>query len=92
MISSPTIDILGLGAVTIDDLIYVDHYPAADAKIPVLRSERHCGGLTGTALVAASRLGLKTVYAGALGTDDLSNYLVQSMTNRNLLFHGGNRA
>src|SRR5688572_11708431 len=82
MTSSPNIDILGLGAVTIDDLIYVDEYPAADAKIPVQRSERHCGGLTGTALVAASRLGLKTVYAGVLGTDDLSNYLVQSMADQ----------
>src|SRR5436189_205656 len=76
----PAIDILGLGAVTIDDLIYVDEYPAADAKIPVQRTERHCGGLTGTALVAAARLGLKTVYAGVLGTDHLSKYLVQAMT------------
>lgn len=78
--SSPTIDILGLGAVTIDDLIYIDEYPAADAKIPVQRTERHCGGLTGTALVAAARLGLKTAYAGVLGTDDLSNFLVQNMS------------
>ena len=79
MTERPNIDILGLGAVTIDDLIYVDEYPPADAKIPVQRSERHCGGLTGTALVAAARLGLKTAYAGVLGVDDLSNFLVQCM-------------
>jgi sugar/nucleoside kinase (ribokinase family) len=73
------LDVLGLGAVTIDDLIYVEAYPPADAKVPVRRSERHCGGLTGTALVAAARLGMKTAYAGVLGTDQLSTYLSESM-------------
>src|SRR5260370_29019899 len=74
-----TIDILGLGAVTIDDLIYVESYPPADAKVPILRSQRLCGGLTGTALVAASRLGLRTAYAGVLGTDELSSFLTEHM-------------
>ena len=37
--SSSTIDILGLGAVTIDDLVYVESYPPADAKVRV-RFER----------------------------------------------------
>src|SRR5262245_9406757 len=79
MTATPLFDILGLGAVTIDDLIYVESYPPPDAKVPVRRSERQCGGLTGTALVAAARLGLKTAYAGALGTDELSTYLIEKM-------------
>lgn len=78
--SGSPIDILGLGAVTIDELLYVDSYPPADAKVPVLRSQRGCGGLTGTALVAASRLGLKTAYAGVLGTDELSSFVIERMT------------
>jgi sulfofructose kinase len=72
-------DVLGFGAVAVDDLVYVDAYPPADAKLSVLRSERQCGGLTATALVAASRLGSKCAYAGVLGTDDLSSYAVERM-------------
>src|SRR2546425_9241293 len=73
------IDVLGLGAVAVDDILYVESYPPADAKVPVLRSERHCGGLTGTALVAASRLGAECAYAGVLGTDELSAFVIGGM-------------
>jgi sulfofructose kinase len=74
-----TVDILGLGAVAVDDLLYVDGYPPPDAKVPVLRRERHCGGLTATALVAAVRLGARCAYAGVLGSDALSEYAIQVM-------------
>ena len=73
------IDILGLGAVAVDDLIYVAAYPPADAKVSVLRSERHCGGLTATALVAAARLGSRCAYAGVLGQDELSAFAIGRM-------------
>ena len=49
---SEAIDILGLGAVAVDDLVYVAAYPPANAKVPVLGRDRQCGGLTATALVA----------------------------------------
>lgn len=65
-------DVLGFGAVAVDDLLYVDEYPAADRKVRVRQRRRQCGGLTGTALVAAARLGARTGYAGLLGDDDLS--------------------
>ncbi len=73
------IDILGLGGVAVDDLVFVDAYPPADAKIVVARRERHCGGLTATALVAAARLGAACAYAGVLGTDPLSDYAIEKM-------------
>lgn len=69
-------DILGLGAVAVDDLLYVTSYPPADSKATVLRRERQCGGLTGTALVAAARLGARCAYAGVLGVDELSDLAV----------------
>jgi sugar/nucleoside kinase (ribokinase family) len=69
-------DILGLGSVAVDDLIYVESYPPPDTKTPVLRRERQGGGLTGTALVAASRLGSTCAYAGVLGNDELSEFVV----------------
>ncbi len=61
------IDVLGLGAIAIDDLMYVDCYPACDAKVHVRDRHRHFGGQTGTALVAAARLGARVAYGGALG-------------------------
>jgi sugar/nucleoside kinase (ribokinase family) len=70
------IDILGLGYTAVDDLLYVDGYPTADAKTEVRRRERQCGGLAATALVAAARMGCRCAYAGILGDDDPSRFVV----------------
>ena len=67
-------DVLGIGIVTVDDLIYLDHYPAPDSKMPVRASQRQGGGLTGTALVAAARIGARTAFFGVLGEDELSTF------------------
>jgi ribokinase len=75
----PPIKILGLGCVTVDDLLYVDEYPAADTKTQIRSRDRQCGGLTATALVAAARMGARCGYAGALGDDDLSRFVVDQL-------------
>ncbi len=62
-----------------DELIYVPAYPPADAKARVLRRERQCGGLTATALVAAARLGARCAYAGVLGEDGQSRFVLDSL-------------
>jgi sulfofructose kinase len=72
-----TIDILGLGYAAVDELLYVDAYPPADAKTPVRRRERQCGGLAATALVAAARMECRCAYAGTLGEDEQSQFIVQ---------------
>jgi sugar/nucleoside kinase (ribokinase family) len=72
-------DILGFGCVAVDDLIYVEAFPPPDAKTAVLRTQRQCGGLTATALVAGARLGSSCAYAGVLGTDELSAFAVERM-------------
>jgi sugar/nucleoside kinase (ribokinase family) len=72
-------DILGLGAVAVDDLLYVDEYPPAESKVRVCRRQRQCGGLTGTALVAAARLGARCAYGGRLGNDELSQFVIERM-------------
>jgi len=74
--TAPAIDILGMGCVAVDDLLYVSEYPPADGKVRVSRRERHCGGLTATALVAASRLGARCSYATTLGDDELSRFVL----------------
>lgn len=76
---TPRFDVLGLGAVAVDDLLYVEEYPPPDSKVRVLRRVRQCGGLTGTALVAAARLGSRCAYAGALADDELSRFVVESL-------------
>jgi sulfofructose kinase len=73
-----SIDVLGLGAVAVDDLVYLDEYPRPDSKVRVIRRERHAGGLTGTALVAAARMGRRCSYAGCLGDDELSRFILGS--------------
>ncbi len=70
------IDIFGLGCTAVDDVIYVAAYPAADMKARVLRRERHCGGLTATALVAAARLGARCAFGGVLGPDEASRFVL----------------
>ncbi|MHB8520168.1 MAG: PfkB family carbohydrate kinase [Limisphaerales bacterium] len=62
-----------------DELIYVAAYPPADAKTRVLRRERHCGGLTATALVAGARLGARCAYAGVLGADEQSQFVLDAL-------------
>jgi len=61
-------DVLGLGAVALDEFLYVDEYPAPDTKVRVREAQTQCGGLTGNALVTAARLGARCAYAGRLGT------------------------
>ncbi len=72
-------DVLGFGVVAVDDLWYVDGYPQAGSKTQVYTKQRQGGGLTGTALVAASRLGARAAYCGVLGDDDLSRFTIQEL-------------
>lgn len=74
-----SIDVLGIGVVAVDDLIFLQRFPSPDSKASVLGRERHPGGLTGTALVAARRMGANCAYAGTLGDDELSRFVLDSL-------------
>ena len=71
-------DVLGLGCAAVDDVIYVASFPAADRKVRVEQTTRQCGGLTGTALVTAARLGVRCGFAGCLGTDEFSRHVADN--------------
>src|ERR1051325_7722113 len=77
-----TTDILGLGALAVDDILFIETFPPPDEKRPVLKKQRHCGGLAGTALVAAAKLGAGCAYAGVVGPDELSSYSLANLKNR----------
>jgi sulfofructose kinase len=72
-------DLLGCGAVAVDDLLYVDRFPEPDSKVPIRSEQRQGGGLTATALVAAARQGAKTAFLAVLGDDELSRFSVHEL-------------
>ncbi len=76
---NPTWDVLGLGAVAVDDMVYVDGYPPPDTKAPIIEERREGGGLAGTALVTVARLGGRAAYVGVLGDDGLSRFAITEL-------------
>ena len=79
-----TRDILGLGCATIDELLFVDNYPAPDGKILINETQTQGGGLTATALVAGARLGASCAYGGMLGFDETSRQVAQILAHENI--------
>ncbi len=73
--TTPHFDVLALGAVAVDHLLYVERYPPPNVKVSVWQSLRQGGGLSATALIAAARLGARCAYAGMLGTDEASQFV-----------------
>ena len=47
-------DIIGFGAIAVDDLLFLQNYPQSNTKTEVAKRMRYAGGLAGTALAAAS--------------------------------------
>lgn len=60
----------GFGTNAVDYLIRVPEYPSFNTKIELSESHRAPGGEAATTMVALSRLGLRTTYAGRFGDDD----------------------
>ena len=52
-----------------DHLALLEAMPRIDSKVPMVRYRMVGGGQTATAMVALSRLGLKTAYIGKVGDD-----------------------
>jgi len=69
------VDVVGLGAATVDYLGLVPHFPEPDDKMAMREFVRQGGGLAATALVALARLGATTRYVGKLGEDDFSRFI-----------------
>lgn len=70
-------DIVGFGICTVDFLGLVPKYPEAGQKVQMQAFSKQGGGLTGTAITAAARLGTKSAYLGKLGYDEHSHFLLQ---------------
>jgi sugar/nucleoside kinase (ribokinase family) len=72
METNKAIDVLGLGAVTVDFVGIVEAWPDRGVKRMLDRLTVCDGGLVGTALVAVARLGGKAAFAGKLGRSEMA--------------------
>lgn len=70
-----SLDILALGCIAVDELLLSPIWPDPDTKTRLLARDRQGGGLSGNAMVAASRFGAKVAYGGSLGHDSDSQFL-----------------
>ncbi len=77
--SDSTIDVLGLGAVTVDFVGTVPSWPDRGVKTMLDRLTICDGGLVGTALVAVTRLGGKAAFAGKLGRSEMARRAVAAL-------------
>lgn len=69
----PVWDVIGVGAACVDHVCRLPVFPRSDCTFSKVRMHaewRMCGGQTATALATCARLGLRTKYVGAVGTDD----------------------
>ena len=79
---------VGVGLNATDTLLVVSHFPAYGGKVPFVREILSPGGQVASALVACSRLGLRTKYIGTIG-DDASDARQKSGTGLGLsISHG----
>lgn len=72
-------DIIGLGVIAVDEMLYVDSYPPADGKKTLTARRRLGGGNTSCALAAAARLGSRCAMLGRLGDDELSQFVRENL-------------
>ena len=62
-------DVVGLGVNALDLIAVIDGFPRPDAKVMIDEFDVQGGGMTATAMVACTRLGLRARYVGKVGTD-----------------------
>ena len=77
----PALAVLGFGAVTVDDLIYVDR-PLSAGKGKVTSRISDHGGNVATALVAVARLGGRAGFVGWLSDGSLADPSARELERR----------
>ena len=74
------LDVIGLGEVCIDWVVYVERFPEIDEKIFVRNYETFVGGVTANFLVAFSRLGGKPGFLGGVGEDENGRRVLEKLS------------
>lgn len=82
---TPTFDVLGVGANSIDFVYRLPEYPqpsGPSAKLRIASHERSPGGQTATTLAACAALGLRTAYVGTISSDENGTLVRDALTRR----------
>jgi ribokinase len=74
-----SIDVIAVGALLVDKVASVEHFPSADGETLVRRLESHPGGSAANFAVACSRLGLKSGFIGVVGEDSEGTFLIEDL-------------
>jgi sulfofructose kinase len=72
-------DVVGVGLNATDTILVVPRFPAYGGKVPFTREFYSPGGQVATAMVACSRLGLRTKYIGTVGDDERGRIQMDSL-------------
>ena len=78
------IDILGIGASTLDRFIVVDHYPTGREVQQVLSSTNDGGGPVATALAVAGKYGARTAMIDSIGDDMVGQHILDDFNKYNV--------
>lgn len=78
------LDLVSVGAVNADLLIYTREFPKAGQEIAVEKVELHGGGSGANVAVGLSRLGKKTGFVGKVGTDYFGRFLINEFEKENV--------
>ncbi len=76
---SKSVDIVGIGCSSVDFFAVAPRYPERDTKTEMREFAMQGGGLVGTALAAAARLGAACRYLARVGDDALSRLMVDGL-------------
>lgn len=71
--------VIGLGQASMDYLARMDKYPDEDRKVELTGIYMQCGGPASTALVALSRLGVKTSFIGSASDDPFGREIKKNL-------------
>lgn len=71
--------VLCVGIATVDTIVLVDKYPAANERVVALDSIRAVGGPATTAAVALARLGVETALSCVIGDDDAGRFVFETL-------------
>jgi len=71
--------VLSVGIATVDTIVLVDNYPAANERVVAVESIRAVGGPATTAAVTMARLGIDVALSCVIGDDDDGRYIFDTL-------------
>ena len=73
------VKVLSVGIATVDTIVLVDKYPAADERVVALQSVRAVGGPATTAAVTMARLGIDVSLSCVIGDDEDGRFIFDTL-------------